>query len=155
WSDGQTTFAGHISARGGLASGAGGNVEVSGKGNLSFLASGAVDASAPHGANGSLLLDPNNIIVSSTGSDSVASETFANNPGTDSTIAPATITAITNNGTSVTLQANADLTINSSIVSDHTQASVGSPTKGGDLIFQAGRSITVNATVVSDNGNIS
>jgi filamentous hemagglutinin family protein len=154
WSDGQTTFAGSITARGGSVSGAGGFVEVSGKGNLDFLGTGTVDAGAAHGMAGTLLLDPNNITVITGGGDAVANETFATTPATDSSIAPATITAITNNGTAVTLQANSDITISSSIVTNIALATSGTPTAGGTLTFQAGRSITVNATVVSDNGNI-
>jgi fibronectin-binding autotransporter adhesin len=148
WSDGQTSFTGSIAARGGAMSGAGGMVEVSGKGNLDFA--GIVNASAKHGAAGTLLLDPQNITVDSSGAATLSSGTlaFATNAGTDSVIAPATITAVTNTGTAVTLQANNDLTINSSIVTVN-----GSDT-GGALTFQAGRSIMVNASVISDNGNI-
>ncbi|MGA2188063.1 MAG: YDG domain-containing protein [Steroidobacteraceae bacterium] len=147
WSDGQTSFAGAIAARGGATTGAGGFVEVSGKGNLQFL--GTVDAGATHGTAGTLLLDPQNITIDSTGSVTVSPNplTFGTTPGTDSVIAPSAITALTSAGTAVTLQANNDLTINSSIFT------TGSAT-GGALTFQAGRSITVNATVTSDNGNI-
>jgi filamentous hemagglutinin family protein len=147
WSDQQTIFAGNITARGGAIAGSGGTLEVSSKGTLNFL--GTVNAGAPHGTGGTLLLDPQNITVDSTGTDTLANDSsFANNPTTDSVIAPATITAVTNTGTAVVLQANNDLTINSSIV---TSASGG---PGGNLTFQAGRSITVNASVISDNGNI-
>lgn len=148
WSDGQTSFAGSITARGGVTSGAGGFVEVSGKGNLQFV--GTVDAGAAHGVAGMLLLDPQNITIDSTGSVTVSPNplTFGTTPGTDSIIAPSAIATLTNAGTSVTLQANNDLTINSSIV---TAAS----STAGALIFQAGRSIAVNASVISDNANIS
>lgn len=61
WSDDTTRYAGHISARGGEFSGNGGFVEVSGKVNLDFQ--GHVDASAPQGESGSLLLDPEEIII--------------------------------------------------------------------------------------------
>jgi filamentous hemagglutinin family protein len=148
WSDKQTTFVGDISARGGANSGAGGMLEVSSKGTLNFL--GAVNAGAAHGTGGTLLLDPENITIASTGSDTLAQDAaFATNPTTDSIISPATITAVTNSGTAVTLEANNDLTINSSIVT-----TVGSGA-GGALTFLAGRNITVNASVISANGNIS
>jgi filamentous hemagglutinin family protein len=148
WSDAQTRFAGVISARGGAISGAGGYVEVSGKGNLDFT--GSVDASAAHGAAGMLLLDPQNIVIDSSGAAPIVPNplTFATNPGTDSIIAPSAITALTNAGTSVTLQANNDLTINSSIVTTTSGTA-------GAMVFQAGRSIAVNASVISDNANIS
>jgi filamentous hemagglutinin family protein len=61
WSDGQTTFAGSIAARGGTAQGDGGFVEVSGKEVLNFL--GDVDTRAPAGRVGTLLLDPTNLTI--------------------------------------------------------------------------------------------
>ena len=61
WSDDTTRYAGHTSVRGGQLSGDGGFVEVSGKVNLDFQ--GSVEASAPQGASGSLLLDPERIII--------------------------------------------------------------------------------------------
>ncbi len=64
WSDSDTRFAGHISARGGAKSGDGGFIEVSGKENLIFA--GMADASAPKGTPGTVLLDPKNIIIDST-----------------------------------------------------------------------------------------
>ncbi len=61
WSDGNTDFRGNINARGGLKSGDGGFVEVSGKENLNFV--GKVDVDATNGKQGSILLDPENIII--------------------------------------------------------------------------------------------
>jgi len=55
-SDGTTDVAGAISVRGGIEGGDGGSVEVSGWMKLNFT--GHVDASAPAGRLGSLLLDP-------------------------------------------------------------------------------------------------
>ena len=146
WSSEQTSFAGSIEARGGAISGSGGTLEVSGA-KLDFT--GSVNAGAPHGTGGSLLLDPDDITIASGGS------TTTSNPApfsdqSDSTLDPSAITNITNTGTSVTLQANDSITINSTI---QTNAPTG--TTGGALIFQAGGSITVNASVISDNGNIS
>ncbi|MGA7489014.1 MAG: GLUG motif-containing protein, partial [Xanthobacteraceae bacterium] len=60
WSDAQTTFAGTILARGGAQGGDGGFVETSGH-QLAFA--GSVDAAAPHGAAGTLLLDPANFYI--------------------------------------------------------------------------------------------
>ncbi|HEV7610196.1 MAG TPA: filamentous hemagglutinin N-terminal domain-containing protein, partial [Steroidobacteraceae bacterium] len=148
WSDGQTTYAGTIAARGGSDSGDGGFVEVSGKASLIF--GGLVDASAAHGAAGTLLLDPLNIIVDALGAATLADvDQFSDTPAVDSTIAPTTITAMTNAGTAVVLQANNDITINSSIVSINPSGN------GGALTFRAGRSITLNGSVSSDDGNIS
>ncbi|MDO9458747.1 MAG: filamentous hemagglutinin N-terminal domain-containing protein, partial [Alphaproteobacteria bacterium] len=61
WADGDTRYYGSISARGGVQSGDGGLVEVSGKRNLGF--DGKVDTSAANGAGGSLLLDPEFIVI--------------------------------------------------------------------------------------------
>jgi hypothetical protein len=62
WADQTTAFAGAVSARGGTASGAGGFIEVSGRGSLSY--GGAADAGALAGKGGTLLLDPKNLVIS-------------------------------------------------------------------------------------------
>ena len=61
WADGVTRFNGEIAARGGATSGDGGFVEVSGKETLLYR--GQVDARAPNGAIGTLLLDPDSITI--------------------------------------------------------------------------------------------
>ena len=61
WADDGAYFYGNISARGGLAGGDGGFVEVSGKQNLVY--EGVVDTSSPLGEMGTLLLDPTDIYV--------------------------------------------------------------------------------------------
>jgi len=66
WSDGNTSFNGHISARGGATGGNGGYVETSGRQILSVL-EGGVDAAAPHGRSGTWLLDPNNLTIKDNG----------------------------------------------------------------------------------------
>jgi filamentous hemagglutinin family protein len=63
WSDHDTNYFGTASARGGALSGNGGTAEVSGKGALTY--SGTADLRAPSGANGTLLLDPTDITISS------------------------------------------------------------------------------------------
>ena len=68
WSDLNTQFFGTISAHGGAQIGNGGRMEVSGKENLVF--GGMADAGAPRGVAGSLLLDPKNITIDSTGGPS-------------------------------------------------------------------------------------
>jgi filamentous hemagglutinin family protein len=74
---------------------------------------------------------------------------FTDNPSQSLTIAPSAITAITNTGTNVRLQANNDITVNQAII---TNRLIGT---GGDLTLQAGRSILVNANITTDNGNLS
>jgi hypothetical protein len=62
WSDQETHFDSSLSARGGPASGAGGFIEVSSKGTLTYR--GGADAGAAGGKAGTLLLDPKNLIIS-------------------------------------------------------------------------------------------
>ena len=73
---------------------------------------------------------------------------FTDNPSQSLTIAPSAITAITNRGTNVILQANNDITVNQAIT---TNRLIGA---GGDLTLQAGRSILLNANITTDNGNL-
>lgn len=70
WSDELTAFAGKASARGGEGGGDGGFVEVSGKSSLIYQ--GEVDLSSDRGDRGTLLLDPEDILIrggSGTGTD--------------------------------------------------------------------------------------
>ncbi len=95
WSDNATSYAGAITAHGGNAGGNGGFVEVSGKRNLAFT--GTVDASAPFGANGTLLLDPSDLTITSADSNTSTSggggstETIAPNGSGSSTVSNTTI----------------------------------------------------------------
>ena len=61
WADDVTRFYGSISARGGSENGDGGFAEVSGKQNLAFR--GDVDLGAEAGETGTVLLDPENIVL--------------------------------------------------------------------------------------------
>lgn len=63
WADETTSFAGTISAKGGINGGDGGNAEVSGKERLNFA--GLVDLTATAGKTGDLLLDPANFTIGS------------------------------------------------------------------------------------------
>ncbi len=142
WSDKNTLFGGTILARGGAFGGNGGQIEVSGHENLGFV--GQVNALAPMGMVGSLLLDPRNITVATGGGATLAQvDQFSDTPGADQTIAPATINAAAAN---VTLQANNDITVTNAI--GMTNAGVG-------ITMQAGRDINVNAAITTNNGNIS
>ena len=142
WSDKDTVFRGTIVAKGGETGGNGGQIEVSGHENLSFT--GQVNALAPMGTTGSLLLDPLNITVATGGVATLPQvDQFSDTPATSQTIAPATINAAAAN---VTLQANNDITVTNAIAM--TNAGVG-------ITMQAGRDINVNASVSTNNGNIS
>jgi len=67
WADEVTGFYGDISARGGSLGGDGGFVEVSGQETLDFA--GSVDVGAPFGLDGTVLLDPDTIIIQAAGAD--------------------------------------------------------------------------------------
>ncbi|MDJ0658880.1 MAG: CHAT domain-containing protein [Crocosphaera sp.] len=81
WSEQVTGFYGDISSQGGISSGNGGLVEVSGKQELIFR--GTVNTSAFNGEFGTLLLDPENIIIRNGSEDSGTdgNDTFAGNNG--------------------------------------------------------------------------
>ena len=137
WSDKTTRFAGLISAKGGPQGGDGGSAEVSSANALGYA--GRVDLSAPGGTMGTLLLDPDNITIASSGSAASPSVAFGDAPS------PQTISAAslgTTLGTSnVTLQANNDIEFSASV----TGATVTSG--NGNLILQAGRSILFDSNV--------
>ena len=80
WSDGATRFYGTVSARGGAGGGDGGFVEVSGKRNLDF--NGYVNLTAASGRAGTLLLDPEEMLVSDGATAEAATgETRTGRPG--------------------------------------------------------------------------
>lgn len=75
FASGQLSFLGSLQARGGLTGGDGGQAELSGKQALVIESlTGQIDLSAPQGKAGSLLLDPNDILIS----DCVAGNTISN-----------------------------------------------------------------------------
>jgi len=142
WSDKNTMFGGTILAQGGAFGGNGGNIEVSGHENLGFF--GHVNALAPKGATGSLLLDPLTITVATGGGATLVQvDQFSDTPAVAQTIDPATINAAAAN---VTLQANNDITVTNAIAMINN---------GVGITMQAGRDINVNASVSTTNGNIS
>jgi filamentous hemagglutinin family protein len=112
WADGTTAFGGSISARGGQESGDGGFVEVSGKQNLLFR--GQVDTTAPKGAMGSLLLDPENIIIAAgSGGANVIDDGLifqADGGSADFTISEESLQNLSGS-TNIILEANNNITI--------------------------------------------
>ena len=135
WADNSTTFKGNISGQGGINGGNGGFAEVSGKENLSFQ--GNVNLSAAQGQKGTLVLDPKNIIIATSGTDNINyNDLFNENPTTDVTISPNNIVNSLQNNDLV-LQANNDITVNNAIDSSGNSNS-------GNFTLQAGRSIAIN-----------
>lgn len=80
----------------------------------------------------------------------LGTQTYASGPSASVTITPAQITAITNTGTAVVLQANSDITLDiaSDIISNNRSG------RGGNLTLQAGRSVLLNSSIVTDDGDL-
>lgn len=134
WSDEHTVFEGHVEATG---SQQGGFVEISG-GRLKF--NGTSDLRSTKGPIGTLLLDPQNIVINAGGGVFVGpTDPFANNVGGTDTFTGASLASVINTS-AVVLQANTDVTFDDAVT---TVAAVGS------LTVQAGRSITFTI-----NGNV-
>ena len=76
WSDDATTFAGSISARGGVTDGLGGFVETSGHNTLS-ITGGTVDLTDAYGNAGTWLLDPTDITINNHATTGDGTNTFS------------------------------------------------------------------------------
>jgi len=124
WADDTMQFHGTIFGTGGARAGNGGFAEVSGKEHLSFT--GLVDLSAPNGSLGDLLLDPDNIIITNSGSSS----TSGGNDYIPSTVLESQIS-------------NIELSARNNIVIEDLL--------DGELTLQAGGS----ATFTADSNNVS
>ncbi|MDD2897939.1 MAG: filamentous hemagglutinin N-terminal domain-containing protein, partial [Desulfuromonadaceae bacterium] len=151
WSNDMTRFGGSISARGGIQGGDGGTVEVSGRKFLDYR--GSADLRAPNGRAGTLLLDPDDVFITSgaaglgtnltcTGGTCDApsgSGTFfdtTTTPGSSTTITDGTIDAQLALG-NVTVTASGTLNAASGVVV---------ATNGNTLNLTAGTSITLGGT---------
>ena len=134
WSDGDTQFAGSISAKGGALSGNGGQVETSGH-NLHITNNASVNTLAANGAAGNWLLDPDDIVIDTAGAGA-PNQSFGTAGSV--TVAPATIVAALSSG-NVTLEANDDI----SVLAD---VNVGSSGAGNTLNLLAGHSIVFGSS---------
>jgi filamentous hemagglutinin family protein len=148
WSDARTVFNGRLSARGGTQGGDGGFAEVSGKQALGFA--GHASLQARQGTHGTLLLDPRDIVISSSAATLALGGDIAygDDPGQDLALHPDALLGILNTGTNLTLQASNDIVVNAALAVDNTAGD------GGDLTLQAGRSLALNATLDTDNGSL-
>lgn len=88
WADRTTEFYGNLSARGGFHFGNGGFAEVSGKQNLIF--NGTANLTAPRGNLGTLLLDPENIVISNDASATFPQATLESLSGSSDILLEAT-----------------------------------------------------------------
>ena len=138
WANGDTTFAGRITARGGSISGSGGNVETSGKQSLTV--SGAVNAGAINGTVGTWLLDPYNLTV-----DDAAASSINRALVTTNVTLQTTASGTSGYGT-VSSTGNGDIIINSAL-----------DWKGsGVLTLSAYRNIYLNGNItITDTGSAS
>ncbi len=148
WADEATRFRGDISARGGAQGGDGGYVEVSGKQQLEFLGSAAVDA--PQGQDGKVLLDPLNIVIDDTGTDDAVLEAnngdiaFDQDPGATLVFSDEALESITGN---IVLQATDNIEIRNNV-----QLTLNNQTEGESVVFQAGNDILLGQFLGVDVG---
>ncbi|HKT27800.1 autotransporter-associated beta strand repeat-containing protein [Dyella sp.] len=130
WSDEETDFDGAILGRGGMLGGNGGWVETSSEGAVHFR--GNVTTRAPHGVQGTLLLDPYNIVIGNGSSNPTpvnwTDVSCATDVTSNITIGMADLSAQLN-ATSIQLVAKNNIT---------DQAGVAVTGTTGTLIFQAG-----------------
>jgi filamentous hemagglutinin family protein len=144
WSDGDTSFDGSISARGGVKGGNGGFVETSGH-NLGVTANATVNTLAPVGLSGDWLLDPVNITIGSCGSTS-----YDPNQSGDESIAK---TAITNGLASgnMILEATSNITLDTGASINYAGSNTlsllaeGNITLGSDIQFSGSGAINLVA----------
>jgi filamentous hemagglutinin family protein len=154
WSDDVTRYHGKVSARGGSAGGDGGLIEVSGKQTLVFR--GAADLTAPRGKGGTLLLDPQDIIlvadsvagaetdlIGATNNDSVATTyAFDEDTGENITLRASSLNGI-GGASTIVLQAERDVIFDTNLT--FTTANKG-------LSIQARNDINLNGNTITTNG---
>ncbi|WP_130471504.1 filamentous hemagglutinin N-terminal domain-containing protein [Candidatus Magnetaquicoccus inordinatus] len=135
WSDNATDFRGAVSVRGGRQSGDGGFVELSGKDKLRFK--GQVDASAPKGKWGTLLLDPANIYIDIL------------DWAPDTTITPSDLSSVTSN---VSLEATNEIHFNTSFTLPNAVSLTASA--GNNIYIRDKIILDDNLHFTSTSGNI-
>jgi filamentous hemagglutinin family protein len=168
WADRRMRFYGIVKGRGGKYFGDGGFVEVSGKEELFF--DGLVDTTAANGKTGTLLLDPDNIIIESGSGTPTADSgavtfttyetTLENNSATSNVVLLATssinIGASSSDVVSIDLQGSGTsitFTVTNGAISFlNSNSSIS--TQGGDINFSAKDGLTVG-NLVTNGGEIS
>ncbi len=148
WANDWTRYYGNASIKGGAQGGNGGAAEVSGKQSLDY--SGFVDARAPYGSVGTLLMDPTNFTIQTLGGDSgtlvLASNAYTDPTTVNSNITPATL-VLQLNGASTTVDTTSALAGTGTIT-------VVDPVHWNSLFnltLQADSTITVNAAGLITN----
>ena len=153
WAEEGTRFEGTVSAHGGTQSGSGGFAEVSGRQQLSFQ--GKVDLGASNGEAGTLLLDPNDLVVADGGDNDLIgtgntdAQVFEFDETDDAGNDPSMIDAdaVTNAliSSDVELQANNTITVNEEIRST---------VSSNDLTLRANDEINISEPIVLPGSDI-
>ena len=171
WADEATRFYGQASARGGEESGDGGFVEISGKHHLKF--EGEVDTTAANGQTGTLLLDPDDIVIHNGGGQLDDGEIgfadglidFADGGSVTFDISELAVEGI-GSATNVIFRANNSITINSltsdGVLSlDQTTTVTFETGAGGftmssfdEIDLTGGASLTIDATAGTGSGGV-
>lgn len=153
WSNEATNFNGFLSAS--SMNGNGGDAEVSSANRLFF--GGQVNLTSLHGATGTLLLDPHNIVIEAIGGAFTPPYTFATTPAMDVSISGSNLaTAI--EGANVILQANTDVTIDDTVTVTMNTNSL-TLQAGRTIAFTSNGLVTLNGGIfsatINDNGAVS
>ncbi len=152
WADGTTRYFGNISADGAGTGGNGGFVETSGKETL--VATGQVSARAPNGLAGTWLLDPNNITIQATGSNTnvTASPNFTST-NDNAIVTTGSIQTALNAGTSVAVTTGSggansqpgNITVASAIAKTAGGNATLTLNAANNIVFNTGANVTSTA----------
>ncbi|MGG7568442.1 filamentous hemagglutinin N-terminal domain-containing protein [Rhodovulum sp. DZ06] len=148
WSESKTGFFGDISAKGGAAGGDGGFVEVSSLGWIGLV--GDLTTAAPMGEMGTFLLDPGDIIFTSSGLPATIGD-FDNDDGGSSTvrIAPADVAALSANS-SLIFEARDDIRVEEALNTANANVSL-TLRAGDDILIDASITVTGDLTLSADH----
>jgi len=148
WSNKTTDMQGSIAARGASSGGA---VEISSAALVRSVALKRVDI----GKGGTLLLDPQDIVIdtdTSAASAAAGDMNYAARPGTATHLLSADVNALLSAGTTVNLQASQDIRwVDYSSAFNPVPRSTTTP--GGNLNLSAGRSVTLDGIFTMADGN--
>ncbi len=147
WSDGATSVSGLLSASG-AGLGNGGTIETSG--HQLDVTGIAVNASAPHGAAGTWLLDPHNLTVSNatTTATQSPSGTWTSNSG-GSIVLNTDVDAALNAGTNVLLQTSS--TVGAGLGDVNVNAAI-AWSANTTLTLTASNNVNINANITATGG---
>jgi filamentous hemagglutinin family protein len=150
-SAGSTQMDGHIVAKGGPGGGNGGFVEVSGVSGFSL--NGPIDVSAPRGASGTILLDPDNLEIINGAKGSGDQDTTLGNNGTLQFSDPNTKNNQVSNGEidsltgTIILQATTNIAVDANTpIALKTDANLILQTNVGSISIGIGSPITASGT---------